>query len=374
MRRGTLLVALVAALISVPGTADARSRSVPRGWAGVDIDGSLFDPRVDLDSEFDEMAADGVEAVRVAVYWSQAQPYATWDDVPEDEKARFVDAGGVPTDFSAPDAVVARAAARDVEVLPAVLWAPSWARTDRGEIASPPEARPYAAFVAQLARRYGTTGSFWKENAELRPRPLTDWQVWNEPTVEGFWTEQPSTEGYVALLKAVRPRLEAADPDARVVLAGLVYESWKPLEAIYEAGGRGLFDVVAVHPFTDKLDDLVRILDRVRKVMARHGDTRMPLMITELSYPSSLGKAERFGYETTEAGQAKRLTRAFERLADERRRLRIERVHWYTWMTPDRGSYPFDYSGLRRLEDDGVVAKPALTAFRKTTLALEGRR
>ena len=108
--------------------------------------------------------------------------------------------------------------------------------------------------------------------------------------------------------------------------------------------------------------------------MARHRDGRMPLMITELSYPSSLGRADRFGYETTEAGQAKRLRRAFERLADERRRLRIERVHWYTWMTPDRGSYPFDYSGLERLEDGGIVAKPALAAFRRTLLGLEGRR
>ena len=131
---------------------------------------------------------------------------------------------------------------------------------------------------------------------------------------------------------------------------------------------------MAVHPFTNKLDDLVTILERVRAVMARHKDDRMPLFVTELSYPSSLGKAERFGYETTEAGQAKRLARAFARLAEERRRLRIERVHWYTWMSPDTGNYPFDYAGLRRLGPRGVVDKPALAAFRKTVLALEGRR
>src|SRR4051794_16215436 len=276
MRRGGVALIVAAVALLVPATAQAQ-RTVPKGWAGVDIDGSLFDPRVSLDAEFDEMAADGVEAVRVAVYWSSAQPYATWADVPGPEKARFVEAGGVPTDFSAPDAVVARAAARGIEVLPVVLWAPRWARTERDEIASPPEDKPYAAFIAQLARRYGSTGNFWTQNPALPRRPVTDWQVWNEPTVDGFWTEQPFAERYVGLLRTVRPRLRAADPRARLILAGLVYESWKPLEEIYRAGARGLFDAVAVHPFTDRLDDLVEILERVRRVMARHRDERMPL-------------------------------------------------------------------------------------------------
>src|SRR5829696_1074078 len=374
MRRAGLMLCVLTMLIALPASADAERR-VPRGWAGVTADGSLFDPRVDQDAEFEAMAADGVETVRVAFYWSVAQPYETWDDVPASERGRFVDAGGIPTDFAAPDAVVGRAAARGIEVMPVVLWAPRWARARRELIASPPDPKGYGAFLAQLARRYGAGGAFWRRSPSIARRPVRDWQVWNEPTVEGFWSDQPFAERYIQLLRAARSRLRAADPAARLVLAGLVYESWNPLQDLYEAGARGLFDAVAVHPFTDRLDDLVTILERVRAVMARHRDERMPLLVSELSYPSSLGKAERFGYETTEAGQAKRLARAFERLADERRRLRIESVHWYTWMTPDRGNYPFDYAGLRRLGEDGaVVAKPALGAFRKTALGLEGRR
>jgi hypothetical protein len=63
-------------------------------------------------------------------------------------------------------------------------------------------------------------------------------------------------------------------------------------------------------------------------------------------------------------------------LARERRRLRINSVFWYTWLSRDSDTnYPFDYSGLNRLEDGGrVVRKPAFGAFRRTALRLVGCR
>jgi hypothetical protein len=76
-----------------------------------------------------------------------------------------------------------------------------------------------------------------------------------------------------------------------------------------------------------------------------------------------------------EKGQAARVASALPYLAKRRHALRIERVYWYTWLTrevdPD---YPFDYAGLRRLEDGRVVEKPAFSAFRRTALELQGLR
>src|SRR5262249_28696693 len=161
------------------------------GWMGVIADNSLFDPRVNEASEFDTMVGAGVETVRASFYWNVAQPYPRWSDVPDAERARFVDVDGRPTDFSASDSLVALTTARGLGVLPVVLWAPEWARVHRKNVASPPNAKDYAAWVEQLVRRYGPKGTFWAQHPELPERPIRDWQLWNEPTVEGFWSDQP---------------------------------------------------------------------------------------------------------------------------------------------------------------------------------------
>ena len=81
----------------------------------------------------------------------------------------------------------------------------------------------------------------------------------------------------------------------------------------------------------------------------------------------------RYGYETDEHGQARRLTTGLRLLAAHRRRLGIRRVYWYTWLTRETSpSYPFDYAGLRRLHATRVRSKPALRAYGRTALALEG--
>ena len=120
---------------------------------------------------------------------------------------------------------------------------------------------------------------------------------------------------------------------------------------------------------------MLRIVERNRTVMARHGDSRKAIYLSELSWPSAVGRIRpRFGYETDERGQARRLTRALGLLARHRHRLRIRRVYWYTWLTRETSDYPFDYAGLRRLEPGGIRSKPAFRAYRRTALRLEGCR
>jgi hypothetical protein len=161
-----------------------------------------------------------------------------------------------------------------------------------------------------------------------------------------------------------------------VVIGGLVHESWLALASVYRAGGKRWFDVLALHPFTREPAGVLDIIERNRRVMARHGDRRKPVLVTELSWPSSLGKVpSRYGYETDERGQARQLQRGLRALAVNRRRLGIERVYWYTWMTRETSpDYPFDYAGLRRIRRSGIREKPALGALRRTTAALRRAR
>jgi hypothetical protein len=373
--RASSVLASVAVLVALgaPGGAVA---AVPHSFFGVMADGPLLGGAVDLGAQTAAMRETGVGSMRVAVYWSDAQPYASATAVPADQRARFVDAEGVPTDFTTIDAVVAASAAAGLDVLPVVLRTPAWAAADPRQGASSPRTPvPYARFLTALVHRYGPGGAFWAGRPDLSPRPIRRWQVWNEPDIRKYWSRQPFAASYVRLLRAAHRAIHAADPGARVLLAGLTNRSWIDLRRVYEAGGRGAFDIAAAHPFSRRLANVVKIVALVRREMRRHGDRRTPLALTELSWSSGAGHSKlNYGWETTEQGQAQRIRAALPRLAALRGPLRLDVVYWYTWLSrPIGGRDSFDYSGLRRLDPNGaIVDKPALAAFRATVRGLTG--
>lgn len=345
MRRGLLLLLIV--LLGCPAAATAKT---PPRFFGMMVDGPVLDPKADLDRELRMIRSTGVGTVRAAFSWRLAEP-----------------AKGV-TDFALSDFFMRAAAKQDLLVLPVVLWAPEWARRDPGEQASPPKPGPYAKYMGKLVRRYGPKGSFWKSHPNLPRLPMRDWVIWNEPTVENFWTLQPWQEDYATLLRRTRREVKRADPGARIVTAGFVYESWEALEKLYAAGGRGTFDVLALHPFTEEPKDVLKIIRLNREVLQRYRNENKPIFLTELSWPSSLDKiGRRYGYETNEAGMARKIRKAYPLIVGARRRLNIERAYWYTWMTRETDpEYPFDYAGLRRMRPNGtVVNKPGFAAFRE---------
>jgi hypothetical protein len=117
----------------------------------------------------------------------------------------------------------------------------------------------------------------------------------------------------------------------------------------------------------------------VRRVLRAHGDGRVPIWVTELSWTSGKGhthdpRQPNF-LNSTPRGQASLLRRGYMALARARHRYGVGRVYWYTWLTRDRSRVdPFDWSGLRRLRRGHVRPKPALRAFRAVAKRLEGRR
>jgi polysaccharide biosynthesis protein PslG len=376
----TLIIMAVALSLAAASAADARAatKKVPANFVGAVADGPLLeDPTVSFTGQLNTMVGAGVQSVRIVFNWAAAQPYASFDEVPPDEIANYRDEDGVPTDWRQIDRIVTVNTERRLAILPVVITAPAWAARHPGVFGSPPTSpAQYAVFVKALARRYGPGGLFWTEHPEFGSagRPIRLWQFWNEPNLKPFWSDQPFATDYVELLRQSREAVKAVDPGAKVVLAGLPNKSWEALTQIYKAGGRGLFDVATFHPFTAKPSGVKTILERDRKVMAKYGDSRMPLWVTELSWTSAKGKtSQKYGNEETESGQAKKLTEAFTLLANLRTKLRIGRVYWYTWLTLDRdATYPFDWAGLLRIASDGKVKrKPAFNAFRKIALKLE---
>jgi hypothetical protein len=109
--------------------------------------------------------------------------------------------------------------------------------------------------------------------------------------------------------------------------------------------------------------------------MNRLGDRRKPLLDTEISWPSSLGKAlEHFDWDTTEAGQARDVAAVMPLLARNRNALRLRAFYYYTWMGEEPASSfnDFTYAGLLAYQSDGaIVPKPALAAYKRAALKIE---
>jgi hypothetical protein len=378
MRKLAALILLIPAFAAAP--AAAATRTVPHGFFGVMADGVLLD-RTDaqLAHEFDVMQADGVESVRIVVYWADLQPDGPGSPVPGGWTAGRND---VPTNFGITDRLFEQAARHRMGVLPVVLRSPPWDRENPALYTSPPKGdKGYTDFLGTLIDRYGPKGSYWDQHPDVPKRPQRYWQIWNEPNINRYWdSPKPFAARYAKLLRSSYKAVKADDPTSTVVLTGFANFSWRALSDAYKAGIRGHFDIAAVHPFTARPRFMLKIVKLNRDVMARNHDARKKIAISELTWPSAKGKTKNtVGWETTEAGQASRLRFAFDQLLARRRQWRIERVTWSTWLTPDANSdNSFDWSGLRKLDPSDPAGepldKPALAAFRAIALRSEGRR
>ena len=186
------MLALVLAL-SAPASASAKVKPIPKTWIGVMADGPLATDGIRRDGEWDRMKAAHVGFVRTTFYWAALQP--TPDTL----------------DLTATDGMVLAAARRGMVTLPVVTGAPAWAAANPGTISSPPrDPAAYAAVLAQLVARYGPKGTLWAQNPAVPKRPVRTWQVWNEPNITAYWSQQPFARAYVALVKAARTALKAA--------------------------------------------------------------------------------------------------------------------------------------------------------------------
>ena len=363
----TILIATVLALLVAAPAADAAKRKVPATFSGVNYDGGIEgDPAAVQDAQMALMARSGVESLRTVFSWRDIQP-----------------AKDGPFDFRAPDAIVATAARHGLSVLPVMLYAPTWARAFPRDGGSPPLTAPYQGFLRASIRRYGTGGSFWRENPGVPRRTIRYWQVWNEPHFEGFWDAPKGSRysfprGYARLLSASNRTIHRTDRNARTVTAGLFGASWELLARLYRSGGvRKGFDVAAVHVYSDKPGNVLETVRRTNAIMRRYKDGGNRVWVTETAFPASKGQARpiRGQKQDTPRTMARKLYDTYVLLARNRRKQKIDRVYWYTWSSSYQQTQPsnFDYAGLQKRTNAFTYRpQPALDSFRRVSQRLQG--
>ena len=362
----TLIAALAAILLAVP-SADAAKRKVPATFSGVQLDGGIeSDPPAVQEAQFALMARSGVESARLVFSWRDIQPQENG-----------------PFDFATTDAQVGAAARHGIVVLPVMLYAPTWGRAFPRDGGSPPLTKPYQGFLRATIQRYGTNGSYWRENPAVPRRTIRYWQVWNEPRFEGFWDAPAKTpytypRGYARLLNASNKTIHATDRNARTVTAGLFGAAWDRLAELYRSGGvRKSFDVAAVHVYSDKPGNVLETVKRTNATMRRYKDPGNRVWVTETSFPASKGRARRIRNQKqdTPSSMARKLAETYVLLARNAKKQRIGRVYWYTWASSYQQSQPsnFDFAGLqKRTGPFSYTPQPALRSFQRVSQRLQG--
>ena len=273
------------------------------------------------------------------------------------------------------DEEVRRAASNGMRALPVVLGSPRFAAR---RFQYPPRApfalAAYEAFVRDAAARYGRNGSFWRQNPTVPYRPITDWQVWNEPNYPAYWYGRPNARQYLSLVRRTRAALRSRDPAAKVMLAGLptsrtprAIAGPRFLRSIYRIrGARSAFESAAVHPYAGDARGVLRAVVAFRRVMNRGRDRRAPLHVTEVGWGTG-GRVNRNTrrFKVSRRGQASRLKSSVRTLLRNRRRYRVASMVWFCFKDRRRGAGERDYWALHAgLFTRGGRAKPAWRTYR----------
>jgi hypothetical protein len=361
-----LPLCLAAALFAGVGQGSAKpSLSAPTGFFGVGPQTAL----TDRDAAY--MKAGGIEAIRWPLPWGGVQPTAN---------------GGYH--WEGFDQVVAVAARHGLTVLPFVYSTPRWIshRYTTLPVDSFRAQQTWTAFLQAAVKRYGPEGEFWAEHAPgvvkyepaiPTPTPIRSWQIWNEANF--FYFAYPvSPQRYAKLVTISGPAIKAVDPGARVVLSGLFGEptahgargmaASKFLEIVYRTPGiKSDFDGVALHPYAADTETLEELVEGLHEVTVENHD-RVPLYITEMGWGSQ-NDFNQVAFEQGAQGQVREMRGAYGYLLENRNRLDLKQVYWFSWKDLPESCNFCDSVGLFRA-GPRFHAKPAWRAF----VALAGGR
>jgi hypothetical protein len=350
-------VALLAAAVS----ASAQGQGGPNRFYGVI-------PIEQMEQgEFTKLGESGIGVLRLPVIWRQIE------QAPDSY------------DWSGLDYYVGNAARVGVEVLPFPYTSPQWAVSGcQGEIGCqnvPPlgsaESREaWQDFLRDLIARYGPNGEFWAANPDIPPLPFTTYQIWNEPSSPTYW-KKPTAGQYAELVKLSSETIRAADPQARILLAGLFGTPqgkdaaknvvWKYLGRLYKSQGiEDAFDAVALHPYAPDVDGLDTQLRKARRKMQRAGDGDAEIVVTEIGWGSARPHGDRPLIKGKQ-GQKRLLNQSYRFLNRNEGKYNIGGIIWYAWRDPGYDVEGCEFCGSAGLFKEKGGAKPAWKALVKFT-------
>jgi hypothetical protein len=364
-----VLAVVAVAVVLVPAAGAQARRAVPKAFFGL-----TEGPPVDA-QDLEQMRAINVGTMRVSLNWAKVEPRQGT--------------------FSWPDEDIAALARAQIRPVVTFHGAPQWA-TGSTYRSSPPltkeSQRMWQMFVKAAVARYGTHGTFWRENPDVPVEAVRSWQIWNEPNLPKFFARpdvspprlvEHAPEVYARLVKLSDAAIASVDPRATVVLAGLLgnrtrtnVEKMAPNQFLKRflrvPNVIRHFDAAALHPYLPNITEFKGALRGIRGVMKKHGAADKGLWLTEVGWGSS---NDGFRLNKGEDGQARLLSKSFGLTLESRRRWHIGHVFWFDWRDPTGSALATacSFCGSAGLLRSDRSHKPSFSRFKHFTEMQGGR-
>ena len=208
-----------------------------------------------------EMKKLGIRSARADFTWSGIEhPQGTWH-------------------FENTDRLLDEAEKNGITILPILDYGTAWATPAYRHLDA------WTEYVRQVVSRY-------KDRIRV-------WEVWNEPNLKGFWSEEPNGANYATLLKAAYETIKSIDPELKVLYAGLAGVPLPFFEDSLKAGAGDYFDIMNIHPYRGGLStlastqDLIDAVESCRTMMRKYNVPVKPIWITEMGWASLPNYRER---------------------------------------------------------------------------------
>lgn len=356
--RALAALAAVAVLAAGCGSDDDGSKPREAGPLPPDYVGVVADDFAAGDTAYKRRAAarmadSGVQIVRQSFDWALLEP--------------------VPGSFNPEgyDDFVRQLALRRIRVLPVLLNPPPHRSTapatgaERGNY-PPRDFAEFGDFAAQLVRRYGPGGDFWRAEPSLPRVPIRSWQIWNEPSLPVYWRPRPDAAEYARLVRVTAAAIRRVDPAAEIVSAGIPESRLgvpfsEYVNDMFDAAAGSAIDTLAVHPYARDAAETLDAVAAARDLLRRRGfDT--PIWVTEIGWANG-GPPSPF--TVGGAGQANRIREVLPALAARRGTLGLRGIVYFSWQDA-AGVYQGgrDFFGLHTgLHYADGRPKPAYGAF-----------
>ena len=143
--------------------------------------------------DFGKMKSTGVRTFRFALNWSVVQPHPALAELCRYRQARRQSRarGGFGRSRSS--------------TLPHTGW-PS--KPNQPPVGSSKKVQAWRHFLTLVVNRYGPGGTYWSgptsRHPGAKPKPITAWQIWNEPTLPKFFPRHSTARKVRAARKDLR--------------------------------------------------------------------------------------------------------------------------------------------------------------------------
>ncbi len=331
-----------------PGDVPERIGPADPSLMGIQSDIQPDSPPAARRREIALMQQAGVTWVRIVLNWYAAEP----------GKGRYNEEY-----LRGMESLLDEIRAAGMQVMLLVLATPPWANAS-GWQHPPLRMRDIGEFVGYAVRRFSSR--------------VGHWEIWNEPDWHEFWKPAPDARAFVEMLREAYAAGKAADPKAVFISGGLAGNNVDYLRQMYALGARPFFDILGVHPYVfrrspDEIHPHTRNsfngIAELRRIMVASGDSRKPIWITEMSWPTNRrapGATGDWAEGVSHATQATYLFRAYEKISQEYPFIKV--AMWYNLR--DKGTDPTLAYHNYGLVQNNFEPKPAYAAYQRQARAL----